>query len=153
GATLPIATITGTPRSPTPLNTALMRVGGAGVTQYRFKLNDGAFTAAVPAETPMTLEALANGTNTVAVIGGNADGVFQSESSATLVQWIINSALPAVRLNEILASRSGSLPDQIELYNEGTATVQLGLLGLSDEAGSLNKFKFAAGTTLAPGAY
>ncbi len=153
GAKLPVASVSGIPRSPSPFNTAILNVSGEAVTQYRYKLNDGFFSEAFPVETPIALQGLQDGTNAVAVIGGGESGVFQSESSATIVQWIVNSALPRVRLNEILASRSGNLPDQIELYNEGTTVADLSNFALSDDSANLRKFHFAAGALLAPGAY
>jgi hypothetical protein len=57
-AVAPVASISGEPRSPTPLRTATLTVAGAGVTQYRYKLNDGAFNAATPVATPITLSDL-----------------------------------------------------------------------------------------------
>src|SRR6185503_12453481 len=44
----PVATVTGTPRSPTPLTGATLTVGGAGITAYRFSLNAGAYAAETP---------------------------------------------------------------------------------------------------------
>ncbi|MBE0544796.1 MAG: lamin tail domain-containing protein [Verrucomicrobia bacterium] len=160
-AVAPVASITGEPRSPTPLRTATLTVGGAGVTQYRYKLNDGDFNAATPVATPITLSDLPQGSTNVAwVIGAGADNVWQSEASATTsMQWVINTYWPAVRINEVLArnvasfNHAGTFPDAIELYNEGSTVVDLSGLRLSDRVNLPNKFTFPNGTTLAAGAH
>lgn len=159
-AVAPAASISGEPRSPTPLLTATLTVAGAGVTQYRYKLNDGAFNAATPAATPISLSSLAHGsTNIVWVIGAGADNVWQSESNATGSSvWVVNTNWPAVRINEVLArnvtgfNHAGTFPDAIELYNEGNVVVDLSGMRLSDRVDSPDKFTFPNGTTLATGA-
>jgi hypothetical protein len=75
--------------------------------------------------------------------------------------------LSAPRINEFLANNAGGLrdedgstPDWIELYNAGTATEDLGGLGLTDSdsadgttARVADKVVFPPGTSLAPGEY
>ncbi|PYI84918.1 MAG: hypothetical protein DME26_12340 [Verrucomicrobia bacterium] len=136
----PVAVVTGVPRSPTPRGTVSLVVDGEGVTHYRFSLNGGTLGIETPVATPISLAGLPNGTNTVAVIGRNA------------FSWVVNTAWPAVRLNEIIASRSGNLRDQIELYNEGAATLALSGMRLTDDPGNPSKFTFGP-TNLAAGAY
>ncbi|MGW6536542.1 lamin tail domain-containing protein [Streptomyces sp. NPDC055051] len=61
-------------------------------------------------------------------------------------------AAPAddIRVNEVVTT--GSVEDSVELYNKGTATVDLsGWIIKDDNNGS--KYTIAAGTTLAPGAF
>lgn len=155
----PIATLSGEPRSPTPLRTATLTVSGAGVIQYRYKLNDGGFGAATPVATPIGLSSLPHGsTNVVWVIGAGDDQVWQSEASATPSRvWVVNTNWPSVRINEVLArnvasfNHAGTFPDAIELYNEGSSAVDLSGLRLSDRLDSPNKFTFPNGTTLASG--
>src|SRR5207249_9820531 len=59
-----------------------------------------------------------------------------------------------VRLNEILAQNSTTLtngtttPDLIELYNHGTASVDLSGMGLTDNASIPYKYTFPGGTPL-----
>ena len=154
----PVATITGAPRSPTPLTAATLTIGGTDVVAYRRSVNGGAYGVETSVATAITLSSLANGTNTIAVIGRHSNGTWQAESNATVRSWIVNTAWPAVRLNEILAQNdtavnvSGTFPDLIELFNEGTATVDLSGLRLTDDPASPNKFTFPASTTLAAGA-
>ncbi|MFJ5228300.1 lamin tail domain-containing protein [Kitasatospora sp. NPDC088391] len=62
------------------------------------------------------------------------------------------AAAPAadIRINEVVTT--GSVDDSIELYNKGTATVDLSGWVLKDNDNS-SKYKVASGTTLAPGGY
>lgn len=153
----PVATVSGVPRSPTPLNSASLVVGGASVVSYQFSLNGAAYSAETPIATPISLAALPNGTNTVAVVGKGTNGVWQSIANATVVSWVRNSSIPAVRLNEVLAQNNaalnhfGTFPDAIELLNEGGSTVDLGGLRLTDDPEVPGKFTFPGGTLLAPG--
>ncbi len=157
----PTATISGEPRSPTPFATATLTVGGSNVVSYKFKLNNSAYGAETPVATAIALSGLANGsTNVVAVIGKSSAGAWQDTSSATLSKvWIVNTATPAVRLNEVLAqnvtvlNHGGLFPDAIELHNEGAASVDLGGFHLSDDATNLLKFTFPSPTIVAAGAY
>lgn len=155
----PVALVTGTPRSPTPLRTASFTVSGDWITHYRYQLNGGSYGAERTVATPINLSGLANGTNVVAVIGKNASGVWQAEAQATVRSWVVNTAWPAVRLNEVLAwnatavNRGGSFPDVIELYNEGSSPVNLAGMQLTDDPSSPAKFVFPAGATLAAGGY
>jgi hypothetical protein len=151
-AATPIAQITAPPRSPTPRTTASFQVGGDGVTHYRYSLNGGALSPETPVTTALTLSALLNGTNTLAVIGRNSAGTYQPAQTATRVSWIVNSSWPAVRLNEVIASRSGNLRDQVEVFNEASAAVDLAGLRLSDDPSQPGKFTFSA-VSLAPGAF
>src|SRR6185295_13975335 len=101
----PLATVSGEPRSPTPFGTATLTVGGAGVTHYRYRLNNGAFNAETTVGTAIQLSGLPNGsTNTVYVIGRNSAGVWQNDTNATASQtWVVNTSWPTVRINEVLA--------------------------------------------------
>ena len=155
----PTATVSGEPRSPTWRTAATLTVGGSGVTHYQWRLNNGAWSVETPIATPISLSGLANGsTNTVSVIGRNSGGIYQSTATPTLSKtWVINTALPTVRLNEVLALNSsvsyfGTFPDMVELHNEGPSAVTLTGMRLTDDPSNPGKFTFPS-TTLAAGAY
>ncbi|MET9734619.1 lamin tail domain-containing protein [Streptomyces sp. NPDC006458] len=61
-------------------------------------------------------------------------------------------AAPAddIRVNEVVTT--GSVEDSIELYNKGTATIDVSGWVLKDDNNS-SSYKIASGTTLAPGAF
>lgn len=61
-------------------------------------------------------------------------------------------AAPAdgIRINEVVTT--GAVEDSVELYNKGTATIDVSGWILKDDKDS-SKYKIASGTTLAPGAF
>ncbi len=74
-------------------------------------------------------------------------------SSATLTA----TSTPAVRINEVLASNTripngGTFPDIIELFNAGSAAVDLSGKRLTD-ATATTPYTFPSGTSIGPGAY
>ncbi len=158
----PTATIAGEPRSPSPLTTATLTVGGSNVVSYRFKLNGGNYSAETPVATPISLPGLPNGsTNVVCVMGKSAAGVWQHGTNSPTISrvWVVNTAVPRVRLNEVLAqnvaavNHTGTFPDVIELYNEGGAPVDLFGLRLTDDPANPNKFIFPTNSTVPVGGY
>lgn len=157
----PVATISGEPRTPTFSTGAILTVGGADITHYRYRLNNGALSAEAPVANPITLNGLANGsTNTVYVVGRNSGGIYQSAATATISKtWVVNTAIPTVRLSEVLAqnvsafNHSGTFPDAIELHNEGGSAVDLSGMTLSDDPAVPAKFTIPNGTTLNAGGY
>ncbi len=133
---------------------------GSGYTHYKFRLNDGTWSAETPLTTPLVLSGLANGSYAVQVIGRNDAGEWQSTNAPTVSRsWTVNTALAGVRLNEILARNvstlltNGEAPDLIELFNYGGTTVDLSGLGLTDDPATPFKFTFPAATTLGSGQF
>ena len=158
----PTATISGEPRSPSPVTTATLTVGGSNVVSYRFKLNSGSYGAETPVATPISLAGLANGsTNVVSVMGKSAAGAWQHGTNSPTISkvWVVNTSVPSVRLNEVLAQNTaalnhfGTFPDVIELFNEGGSPVNIGGLRLTDDPLNPNKFTFPTNTTIATGGY
>lgn len=156
-ATPPVATVAGEPRSPTPLTSATLVVGGAGVTHYRYLLNNGGYGPEVPVSTPIQISGRPNGsTNWVYVMGRNAAGTWQTMPTRSRT-WVVNTAWPAVRLNEVLTRNNtalnhhGTYPDLVELFNEGASAVDLSDMRLTDDAADPNKFVFPRGVVLEPG--
>jgi hypothetical protein len=145
---------------------------GSGYTHYQWRLDNEAWSAETPTTTPISLSGLANGPHHVDVIGQRDSGWYQDNPAlgpdaivTTSATWTADTSYvppapkPTVRLNEVLAknattfTNAGSLPDLIELYNYGSAPVDLSGMGLTDSATSPHKFSFPAGTSLAAGAY
>lgn len=154
------AKIAGEPVAVTYLNTATLTVGGSDITHYRYRINGGAFGAETPVSTPISLNALADGTYTVFVIGRNSNGEWQEESAATLSQtWTVLSGLRGVVFNEVLArnvtavSTNGTFPDLIELYNPRATAADLSGWRITDNLNAPNRFVFPAGTTIPAGGY
>ncbi len=137
---------------------------GAGYTHYRWRLDGGTWSAETPISTPIALSALSAGAHRVEVVARRDCGFYQDDAvygaDATVTSsqtWIVNPSAPAVRLNEILARNDsavavgGRYPDLIELYNSGPAAVNLGGMGLTDNADEPFKFVVPVGTMLGAG--
>lgn len=148
----PTSVVTSVPRSQTPMTSAALRVGGNGISHYRFSLNGSPFGAAFEVSSPILLTNLPVGTNTLSVTGMNATGDSQREDEATVVSWEINPRWHGVRLNEILASREGGSPDQVEFFNESAVPQNLKGLRLTDKLEEPNRYTFDS-VTIDPGAY
>jgi hypothetical protein len=158
----PRATISGEPRSPSPLTSATLTVGGSNVVSYRYKLNNGSYGLETPVATPISLAGLPNGsTNVVYVMGKSAAGAWQHGTNSPTVSkvWVVNTAVPLVRLNEVLAqnvaavNHAGTFPDVIELYNESASPVNISGLRLTDDPANPNKFAFPPNTSIPGGSY
>ena len=85
----PSTTVTGTPPTPARTNGAQLTIGGAGVTDYRWTINNGYYRAPALVASPLVLSNLPSGTQTIAVLGGT-NGVDQATNNATTVSWSIN---------------------------------------------------------------
>ena len=111
----PATTITGVPATPARTNAARLTIGGAGVTDYRWDLNNSYYRAPAPVANSLVLSNLANGSQVVAVLGGT-NGVDQATNNPTTVAWTINpiygydhSALVRVRSVAFTNIGSGSI--------------------------------------------
>ena len=131
------------------------------IINYKYKLNNGAYSGEFPVSTPIKFNTLANNsTNTVYVIGRNNGGIYQSTATPTVSKtWVVNTSTPTVRLSEVLARNDsafnhfGAFPDALELYNEGASAVDLSGMRLTDDPAAPDKFTIPNGTTLNTGAY
>jgi hypothetical protein len=159
GATVPAgASISGEPSATTWRNTATLVIGGPGITHYKYKLDNGAWSAEIAVANAISLSGLADGAHTVYVIGKNVAGVWQDEAKATVSRtWTVDPAAPRIRINEVLASNVNTLvtpqgsSDLIELYNDGTAPINLLGMALTDTAGT--RKATLGSVTINPGQY
>ncbi|MDZ4783978.1 MAG: lamin tail domain-containing protein [Planctomycetia bacterium] len=155
----PWASIQGEPPAQTSAKIATLTVGGPGIVQYQYRVNNGAWSAARDVALPIQLTNLANGSYTVYVRGQNVAGGWQSIASPTASRsWTVNASLSSLVISEVLASNvnavphQGTRPDVIELFNGGAAAINLVGMSLSDDASNPTKFIFPA-MILQPGAY
>jgi hypothetical protein len=155
------ASITGEPPPATAQNHARLTVGGPGMTHYRYRVNNSAWSAQeFSVADPLVLTNLASGSYGVAVIGKNSAGVWQAETNATLSQtWTVGGIPARVQLSEILArnasavSVAGKYPDLIELFNPGTDMVSLQGMSLTDDPSKPRKYVFREGLKINAGQY
>jgi uncharacterized repeat protein (TIGR01451 family) len=191
-APAPGLAIGGEPTGTNTSTSAVLTVGPGGIfnwgtnapqpwgwTAFRWKLDDGAWSAVIPVTNlppftnlpTITLSNLSNGPHTVFVVGRNDAGYFQDDpfvyptnslfaSNVTVSRtWVVDTNLNRLILNEVLANNveaepaGGGFPDLIELRNAGSKPVSLADMSLTDDPLVPRKFVFPAGTTLAPGAF
>jgi len=93
-STPPVATIAGTPPVFTNTTGATLTVGGANVVSYKYKIDNGVYSADTPIATPITLSGLADGSHTVSVIGKGAAFNWQPEAGAATATWTVDTTPP-----------------------------------------------------------
>ncbi len=121
GALVPAgASISGLPTGTTAEATATARVAGPGVVAFRWKLNDGAWSAEVPLTNSflitsnlfnptnglVSLPNLPTGTNAFFAIGKNSAGSWQETNHAAVHRWVVDLN-PALRIE--LSGVSGAI--------------------------------------------
>lgn len=139
---------------------------GSGFTHYKWKLNNGSWSAETPMTAPLLLSNLSNGPHFVTVIGKNDAGYYQNdallgtEAVETVSKvWIVNTNAPTLGLSEILARNvaavpvGGNYPDLIELQNWGGTTQSLAGMSITDDLGNPRKYVFASDLSINPGAF
>ena len=89
-----IATIAGSPSSPTNSTAATLTVGGTDVVAYMYKLDDGSYSAETDISNSINLTGLTEGAHTVSVIGKDAAGNWQAEADATTATWTVDTTGP-----------------------------------------------------------
>ena len=94
--TAPAAVLTSALASVTGQNTGSISVGGTGLTHYKYKLDSGSFGAETAVSQDISLSGLGEGSHTVSAIGKDATGNWQSESSASVFTWIVDTVKPVV---------------------------------------------------------
>ena len=162
GAFVPAgAVVSGEPAAVTHRAEALLTVGGAGITHYKYTLNDpnGPWSQELAVEVPIELSGLPGGhAYTVYVLGKNSAGRWQEQPNASRM-WVVDVTHRRLVINEVLAvnetayEHEGTFPDAIELYYDGATALDLSGMTLSDDAEQPEKFVFPAGTVMQPGEF
>jgi VCBS repeat-containing protein len=157
------ASISGEPVAHQPSQSAVLTIGGPGITHFRYSLDGGPFGAETPVATPVTLTGLTTGTHSIRVIGKNSAGVWQSETAATQsLTWTVSAEAQPVIISEVLANNVNAWPvgttrpDFIELRNLSGSPVNIDGWGLSDDPITVSqspKYVFPAGSSIPAGGY
>jgi len=126
-ALAPTALLNGTPTSPTNSVSAIFTVGGADVAAYKYKLDNDIYSADNAVSAPISLNGLVAGDHTLAVIGSNAYGNWQPETSATIATWTIDTQPPILTIST-LADRSVTNNDTLNIA--GTASDNIAVQGV-----------------------
>ena len=144
---------------------------GSGYSQYRWRLDGGAWSAQTPVSTPLTVSDLNPGQHRLEVIGRRDSGMDQDAADlgaaaiVSVAEWTEIFPAPVIppehwiSISEILARNDSLLhgptarPDLVELYNAGDHDVDLTGLGVSHRSSNPFQFTFPAGTRLAAHGY
>jgi len=133
--TAPTLEFTSTPDTVTASNDATFTVGGAGVVQYKYKLDAGAYGAATDVATAITLAGLADGAHTVSAIGVDAAGNWQAEAQATVFNWTVDSADLTAVINSSAAPATFTAPIPFTVeFNKDVTDFDLGDLTVTGGA-------------------
>ncbi|QVW36978.1 chitobiase/beta-hexosaminidase C-terminal domain-containing protein [Geobacter sulfurreducens] len=84
----PTAVINGIPADPATAPTVTFAVGGPYVVSYKYKLDDGVWSAEIPVAQARSLAGLADGTHMLSVLGKNAAGTWQT--AETTAVWTVH---------------------------------------------------------------
>lgn len=103
-------TVSNIPSSPTRSTSHTFYIGGDYVDYYKFRLDGGAWSGDIPADTPLTLTNLSQGLHNLYLLGRYRYGNYQPESNAVVVSWAVNFEAPVTTvIGDIVSpSRSGN---------------------------------------------
>ncbi len=155
------AAVYGAPPAVTWRTQATLRVGGPGVTHYKYSLGDpnGPWSDEYAVEVPIELTGLTGGSSyTVYVLGRNWAGRWQEQPNASRT-WKVDTSSRRLVINEVLVvnnsayNHEGTYPDVVELYYDGAQAMDLSGMSLTDDPCEPAKFVFPTGTTMNPGDY
>lgn len=112
----PRATLANAPTGTTSTLSSRIRVGGIGVTHYKYCIKDNPWSNKTPADTPIeaTLDATYEGGVRLYVLGQDAYGFWQKDTEATRVAWTLDLTAPAtVALTNAPAGKVGTTTARI----------------------------------------
>jgi hypothetical protein len=140
---------------------ATLTVGGPGITDYKYSVNDpnGPWSEERSVDVPISLTGLQNGSSyTVYVLGKNSAGRWQTQPNASRT-WTVDRSFRQVVINEVLAlnttayEHEGTFPDLVELYYDGPGVLSLAGMSITDDPCQPKRFVFPQGTSMNPGDY
>ncbi len=162
GAYVPFgAAVDGEPAPITWSTEAVLTVAGAGMTDYKYRLNGAPWSTERPVSEPIVLSGLTDGQSyTVDVIGKNRTEIWQSEVTPTVSEtWTVNTGWSRLVINEVLAhnislaNTDGTFPDMVELYYDGPDPLALSGMSLKQDPTDQTPYIFGADTIINPGQY
>ncbi|HNX78207.1 MAG TPA: Ig-like domain-containing protein, partial [Candidatus Rifleibacterium sp.] len=124
-----VAVLTNLPPALTNQTTVSITVGGAGVTRYKYSLDNGAWSAEfVASETAnISLTGLVSGSHTLKVIGGDDIGNWQATSSATTFTWVVDTNVKVAVLSQTPTNPSNQKTASIVVGGQGVVTYKYSL--------------------------
>jgi len=148
-STPPVATIANAPRGTTGITSMNVIVGGTDVKFYKYSIDGGSFGAACPVNKPIEERNLGEGARTLAVIGADTVGNWQTEESATTATWAIDITTPTAVLSDLPDNSTrrtstsivvrGADIDQYKFSIDGGLTWSFGLVAERIELSGLDE--------------
>jgi len=117
-------TLSNVPSSPSASTAAAITVGGANVDYYQYQLNGNAWSAELPASSPLTLTGLPQGSNTVSVLGRSQYGGYPDPSNAVTAGWVVDPAAPPTSITGVPATPTAMGSAQLTVAGAGVTNYQ-----------------------------
>jgi len=95
----PVATIQNSPPKLSSSSLYQIKIGGLGIVNYKYKLDDVPWSDSYAATELLTFELYQEGPHSLYVIGENSLGVWQAEDDATSATWILDTTPPSAILH------------------------------------------------------
>jgi len=153
-------TARGIPWTPLPMRSVELEAGGPGVVAYRYRLNQGEWSAETTVDIPVVLTDLADGVHQLEWVGKNVAGVWQTEEDAHVSPaFEVSGNASPIRLNEILAQPISWSDDParkwefVELVHLGQRVHLLKDYTLTDDPAQPEKFRFTDIALMEPGTH
>jgi beta propeller repeat protein len=145
-ASAPATRVTGTPATPTRQSGAVLSVGGSGVTDYRWTINNGFYRAETSVTNPIILSQLSS-TQQVVAVQGKVGGNYQF--LPTTISWTVNPSYGSdlsslTRVRTFVQTNIGGTLQTIDWDGRNDAGVLMApgwytmLLRISDPLGRTN---------------
>ncbi len=155
------ASTSGEPNGTTRISDVNLTVDGPGITHYKYRINDGAWSSEILVDVPIELTSLVDGNSYTAYVSGkNSAAVWQSDPNYNASNtWTIDTSYSQLVINEVLAQNieasdhNGTRPDMIELYYDGPGSLSLSDMSITDNPDNPRKIVFSGATTMDPGDY
>jgi beta propeller repeat protein len=113
------ATVSNTPSSPTASTAASLNIGGQNVDFYIYQLNSNPWSAEFPASAPLALSGLAEGANSISVLGRSKYGTYLAASNAVSVSWVVSPSAPLTTVTGAPATPTPSASAQLAVGGAG----------------------------------
>jgi cytochrome c peroxidase len=109
---LPTAVIVGTPSGASKLTNVNLTVSGAGITTYRYSVDNGTFSTDIPVAQKIVLSNLTDAFHTVRVVGKtlvNGIPFEQPEANATTATWRVKATPPVLTVDPIVGPQGKNI--------------------------------------------
>ncbi len=109
-------TVSNLPSSPTRSTEHTFYIGGEYVDYYKFRLDNGNWSAEIPVSSPLVLTNLFQGGHNLYLLGRSRYGDYQPETNAVVVSWIVDSQAPITSISGNITTPSRLTSAQFTVY-------------------------------------